>query len=335
MPTSLLPYNTFGIAATCDDLLEYDSVDALRQLWTRIHAQHFLHIGGGSNLLFIAPHLPYTLLHSRIKGVEEVGRTSDEVVLRVGAGEDWDDFVAYCTERGFYGLENLSLIPGEVGASAVQNIGAYGVEAGDRIVQVETFDTQTGDVCNLSRDECHYAYRSSSFKTSRRGRDIVTHVHYRLSLHFHPVLTHKAVVQHLSDSGIDPEEATASELRSAVIAVRRAKLPDPKAVGSAGSFFMNPIVPQAQADALLAEHPTMPHYPDAKGVKIPAAWLIEQCGWKGRTLGRAGVHPNQPLVLINLGGATGAEVQTLAAAIQADIETKFGIQLIPEVIFVS
>ena len=334
MYPSLLSYNTFRINATCREFHVYDSIDQLVSLLPQLVGQRWLHIGGGSNLLFVTPHFDGIVLHSRIRSIEVVERTSDSVLLRVGAGEDWDAFVAYCVEHGFYGLENLSFIPGQVGASAVQNVGAYGVEAGDHIEAVETIDTETGENRLFSHAECHYAYRSSIFKHEYQGRYVVTHVFYRLSLTFHPVLTHTAVVRILENSGLSPDTADAAALRHAVGEVRCAKLPDPHEVGSAGSFFMNPIVSETQAQQLLSTHPEMPHYPASNGVKVPAGWLIEQCGWKGRTLGRAGVHPMQALVLINLGQATGSEVVQLATAIQNDVKQRFDIALHPEVLYI-
>ena len=251
MYPSLLSYNTFRINATCREFHVYDSIDQLVSLLPQLVGQRWLHIGGGSNLLFVTPHFDGIVLHSRIRSIEVVERTSDSVLLRVGAGEDWDAFVAYCVEHGFYGLENLSFIPGQVGASAVQNVGAYGVEAGDYIEAVETIDTETGENRLFSHAECHYAYRSSIFKHECQRRYVVTHVLYRLSLTFHPVLTHTAVVRILENSGLSPDTADAAALRHAVVEVRRAKLPDPHEVGSAGSFFMNPIVSETQAQQLL------------------------------------------------------------------------------------
>lgn len=335
MAQSLLGYNTFGIEATCDALYEYHSVDELQDLLLQLDDKPWLHIGGGSNLLFVCPHFAGAVLHSRIMGIEVMAETEAYADLRVGAGEDWDAFVAHTVERGLFGLENLSLIPGEVGASAVQNVGAYGVEAGDLIVAVEAVEVKTGAKRHFSQDECRYAYRSSIFKHELRGQYVITHVVYRLRKHFSPVLSHSAVVRLLEGEGLDPQLATAQQLRDAVVRVRRAKLPDPKEIGSAGSFFMNPVVPAAQAEALLAQYPAMPHYPTAGGTKIPAGWLIEQCGWKGRRLGRAGVHPQQALVIINADHATGRDIQALAEAIQRDVQQTFGIQLTPEVLYIG
>lgn len=335
MFTSLRPYNTLGVEATCREFYVYDTIEQLFTLLPKLVGKRWLHIGSGSNLLFLTPHFDGVVLHSHIRGIEIVEQTSDSVLLRVGAGEDWDDFVAYCVAHGFYGLENLSLIPGQVGASAVQNVGAYGVEAGDYIEAVETIEVETGKPRTFSHAEGCYAYRSSIFKHELQNQHIVTHVLYRLSLTFHPVLTHTAVTRLLEQARLSHEEVDANALRRAVVEVRRAKLPDPHEIGSAGSFFMNPVVSEEKAQQLLSLHPDMPHYPTPEGVKIPAAWLIEQCGWKGRNLGQAGVHPQQALVLINLGQASGAEIARLASTIQSDVKRRFDITLHPEVLYID
>lgn len=346
MAHSLLKYNTFGIDATCEHFVEYSSTEELADALSEIlkSGERWMHIGGGSNLLFLCQHYDGTILHSRIKGIEVSDEDDEEVLLRVGAGEDWDEFVDYCVNHGWYGLENLSLIPGEVGASAVQNVGAYGVEAGDRIETVEGFligsgsdeeGTTTFSPTVIDCSDCKYAYRSSVFKHELKGRFVVTHVWYRLTKTFKPVMTHAAVTRLLESKGIDPEHCTAQDVRTAIVEVRKAKLPDPKVTGSAGSFFMNPVVSKEKTDELLATFPTMPHYPAPDGVKIPAGWLIEQCGWKGRSEGRAGVHPLQALVIINCGGATGSDIEHLAFSIQADVRERFGIEIRPEVLFIQ
>ena len=303
----------------------------LKEIITTLGETPWLHIGAGSNLLFVQDY-DGVVLHSKIMGKEVLAETSEELLLRVGAGEPWDDFVAYCVEHGYYGLENLSLIPGEVGASAVQNVGAYGVEAGDCIERVETVEIATGRECVFSHDDCRYAYRSSFFKHEGAHRFAVTHVVFRLRKHFAPILTHVAVSRALEAMGISP--ASALQVREAIIQVRRSKLPDPAEVGSAGSFFMNPVVSAEQLAELLLRYPDMPHYSLPEGAKIPAAWLIEQCGWKGRRMGGAGVHDLQPLVLINADHATGNEVVKLAEAIQADVKSKFGVSIVPEVLYI-
>lgn len=335
MAQSLLAYNTFHIDATCNELIEYTQVEELRSILAKLRGKQWLHIGGGSNLLFVNPHYDGTILHSRIKGIEEISRNEESIILRVGAGEDWDQFVTHCVEKNYNGLENLSHIPGEVGASAVQNVGAYGVEAGDLIVNVEAVEVESGNIRIFTAEECQYAYRNSIFKHKLRNQYIITHVHYRLHFDFYPILSHTAVVQWLQNEGITPEKATAQEVRQAVVAVRQSKLPDPSDIGSAGSFFMNPIIPNEKADMLLKKYPSIPHYPTPDGTKIPAAWLIEQCGWKGKSLGRAAVHAQQALVIINKDNASGADIVQLAERIQADVNSQFGITITPEVLYIN
>ena len=331
---SLLHHNTFGIDAWCRDFIEYATIDELKALLPALQGVRWLHIGGGSNLLFVND-FKGTVLHSAILGYSEVKRSEGCVWLRVGAGCDWDELVAYCLEQGYYGLENLSLIPGEVGASAVQNIGAYGVEAGDFIDSVETVDVQTGQIRIFTHRECEYAYRSSIFKHALRGKYIVTHVVYRLSLDFTPDLEYAAIRRELDARDIAPGNVTPQQLRELIIDVRRSKLPDPDQIGSAGSFFMNPVITVAQFEKLRVKYPELPHYEVEDGVKIPAGWLIEKCGWKGQSMGPAGVYAKQALILVNLGGATGEDIVRLSNAVRQDVRDKFGIEIHPEVNFIE
>lgn len=331
---SLLPHNTFGIEAECKDFIEYETAEELAGILPRLAATRFLHIGAGSNLLFTRD-FDGTVLHSAIKGREVLSRNPSDgsVLLRVGAGECWDELVEWCVGQGFYGAENLSLIPGEAGAAAVQNIGAYGTELEQLVHTVEAVDVATGQPASFTRQQCQYAYRSSIFKAQAKGRYVVTHVTLRLSTRFAPDLSYGALQRELAargwNSGISPQQ-----LRQMIVEVRREKLPDPKQTGSAGSFFMNPVVDEATFRKLQAQYPAIPHYPQAGGVKIPAGWMIEQCGWKGRAMGRAGVYAKQALVLVNLGGATGAEVVALSEAVRADVKRKFGVEIRPEVNFI-
>lgn len=331
---SLLPYNTFGMDVKASRFVEYASVEELRGLWNaeREAVARALHIGGGSNLLFASDY-EGLILHSAIKGYTVVKETEEEVEVRVGAGEVWDDFVAYTVANGWYGAENLSLIPGEVGASAVQNIGAYGVEAKDLIVSVDTFGLETGEERRFMREECRYAYRESVFKQKLKGKYAVTFVTYRLKKHpvFH--LEYGNIRAELEKQGC---QVDLENVRRIIIAIRRAKLPDPKVLGNAGSFFMNPVVPKMQFEALLAQYPDMPHYPvDEAHVKIPAGWMIDRCGWKGKRVGHAGVHEKQALVLVNCGGATGKEVMHLAEEIVASVRERFGVTIRPEVNYIG
>lgn len=333
---SLLQHNTFGIDVRCRLFVEYDTAEELHNLVTP-HL-HPLHIGGGSNLLFLKDY-DGLVLHSNIKCIEEVPpvEEKDKVFLRVGAAVVWDDFVDYTLQHDWYGLENLSLIPGEVGASAVQNIGAYGAEAKDFITEVDCMNLQTGERRTFSNAECCYGYRQSLFKTTEyRGKWAVLYVTYRLSKTFVPHLDYGGIRAELERRGITPDNLTAKQLRQVIIDIRRAKLPDPKLQGNAGSFFMNPVVNRSQYETLAKEYPNMPHYDvDEDHVKIPAGWMIEQCGWKGRALGAAAVHDRQALVLVNRGGATGKDIVRLCDTIRHDVAQRFGIDIHPEVNFIG
>ena len=320
---SLRKHNTFGIEAKCERFVEFTSVEEAQQVAKMLHESDlpYIIIGGGSNLLLTKDY-PGMVVRSDILGIQIDGER-----MTCGSGEVFDEIVEVSLMAGLYGLENLSLIPGDVGASAVQNIGAYGVEAKDYIESIEAVEIATGKVVIIKAQDCGYGYRQSKFKTEWKNRYLITHVTYRLSTVFKPHLDYGNIKQALSTL-----EPTAPQLRKTIIDIRNAKLPDPKVTGNAGSFFMNPIVPRAQYEALAAQYPQMPHYEvDAEHVKIPAGWMIDQCGWKGKSLGRAGVHEKQALVLVNLGGATGDEIVKLCQTIQADVKAKFGIEIHPEV----
>lgn len=322
---SLLSHNTFGMNVTAKRFVEYATEEELKEVIPSLSGD-VLHIGGGSNLLFKGDY-DGTILHSAIRGIEVEDETDDEVLVRVGAGVVWDDFVAYAVERGWGGIENLSLIPGEVGASAVQNIGAYGVEAKDVIVLVEGIELTSGQKRYFGTIECDYAYRRSIFKTYLKGKYAVTYVTYRLQKHPVLKLEYGNIKAVLGDSG----DKTIADVRQAIIDIRNAKLPDPKVMGNAGSFFMNPVVSREKFLALQKDYPQMPYYEVEGGVKIPAGWMIDQCGWKGKSMGRAGVHDKQALVLVNLGGATSEEIIALCDAVCKSVMEKFGIDIHPEV----
>ena len=330
---SLLGHNTFGIDARTAAFVEYGSenelVEAAEMLRDSRLPSPWLHIGGGSNLLFTKD-WPGTVLHSRINGVEPLHEDGEQAVVRVGSGVVWDDFVAMCVERGWYGAENLSAIPGEVGAAAVQNIGAYGTEVKDLILRVETLNVGNGEIRVFEAAECGYGYRRSIFKQPDNKKYVVLSVTFRLGLRPHFNLDYKA----LADALATRSDISLRDVRDAVISVRSSKLPDPAVIGSAGSFFTNPVVSGARLQELQRQWPAVPFYElhDGEGsVKLSAGWLIEQCGWKGRSLGRAGVYGKQALVLVNLGGAEGAEVQALAEAVRSDVRSRFGVDLHPEV----
>lgn len=322
---SLLPHNTFGIEAKCCRFMEYSSVEEAQQIARQLEEPYLL-IGAGSNLL-LTRDFDGTVVHSVVKGIENQSNGR----VRCGSGETWDEVVAWCVGHGLYGAENLSLIPGEVGASAVQNIGAYGAEVKDLIETVEAVEIGTGRLCTFSREECQYGYRDSRFKHEWKNKYLITYVVYRLSDDGNHLSTEYGNIRsELDRRGI--LSPTAAQLRQVVIDIRNAKLPDPKVTGNAGSFFMNPIVERQKFEQLLAEYPDMPHYYiDADHEKIPAGWMIDQCGWKGRSLGRAGVHDLQALVLVNRGGATGQDIVDLCETIRRDVRERFGIDIHPEV----
>lgn len=327
---NLLAYNTFGIDVNCKRFIEFDTEKQLCEILLSLSEadQPLLLLGGGSNLLFTQDYQG-TVLHSRITGID-VSFEHDNIYLRCGSGHNWDDVVAYCVSNGWYGAENLSLIPGEVGASAVQNIGAYGVEVKDLIVSIEAIEISTGQKITFLNHECAYGYRQSKFKGEWKGRFVITYVTYCLSKIFSPFLDYGNIRVFLNSKGI--EKPTPQELRDVIIAIRKDKLPDPTLEGNAGSFFMNPIVSRPMFETIFAEYPLMPHYVlDDDSIKIPAGWLIEQCGWKGKTLGRAGVHDKQALVLVNKGKATGKDILALCCEIQMNVYERFGIRIIPEV----
>ena len=308
---SLLPYNTFGIDAKAKIFAEYTSVEELRELLTRYKGEKILHIGQGSNLLFTKD-FDGVILHSGMARA----RFLDDETVEAQSGLRLDDLIAQLTDMQYCGMEKLSLIPGEVGASAVQNVGAYGVEAKDVIVTVKTLNVETLKERVFTNEECRFGYRDSAFKHELKGKYIVTSVVYHVS------------------------KGDATKTRQEIIETRMAKLPTVGEVGSAGSFFMNPFVPAEQANALLKQYPEMPNYPvlqegdRGRLVKIPAAWLIEQCGWKGKTLGGAQVWPKQALVIVNANNATAQDIIDLAAAISASVKEKFNITISPEVNYI-
>ena len=298
---SLLERNTFGIEAKAARLVEFASSAALVEFLAGGFSGKSLVIGGGSNLLFVGD-FDGTLFHSTIMDIDVVEESATDVLLRVGSGVNWDALVAYTVEKGWHGLENLSLIPGEVGASAVQNVGAYGVEAGDLIEKVETIRIADAAACSFTKADCDFAYRHSIFKAAEKGRHIVTFVTYRLQ----KSAAFKLSYGNLNDKVAELGGATLANVRRAVCEIREAKLPNPAQIGSAGSFFMNPVVDAAKAAALKGQYPAMPQYPLPSGdVKLSAGWLIEQCGWKQTPHEHVGVYKHQALVVVNLGGATG------------------------------
>ena len=327
---NLLSHNTFGIDVECNRFVSFEAAEEIHSFIANRTDSDLptLVIGEGSNLLF-TQNYPATILHSAIKGIETTP-CSEGVLVRCGSGEHWDGVVDYCVSNGWSGLENMSYIPGTVGASAVQNIGAYGSEAKDVIYCIGAIDLSNGERVTFKNEDCNYSYRKSNFKTIWKGRFFITHVTYLVKKEFQPNVRYGNIKAVLAEKGI--EVPTLSQLREVIIEIRKSKLPEPSEEGNAGSFFMNPIVSRSTFEALLAQYPDMPHYfIDEEHEKVPAGWLIEQCGWKGKRLGNAGVHAKQALVLVNKGGASGNEVLTLCNTICNDVQSKFGITIHPEV----
>ena len=331
---SLLKHNTFGIDAKARVLITYESEEALREALTVVHDKYadlpLLHIGCGSNLLFLGDYSG-VVLKSEIKGIRVKDETVDDVLVEVGSGEVCNEFIAQAIRRGWYGMENLSLIPGQIGAAAVQNIGAYGVEASNVIDEVCGISLADATERSWKCAECGYDYRRSIFKEELWGKYAITRVTFRLSKHFVPKLQYGGLIKAIELAGLSESTLTAEQLRQIIIDIRRTKLPDPAMQGNAGSFFKNPVVSQQKAEQLLREYPNMPHYPANEGIKLAAGWLIEQAGWKGKSLGPAAVHDRQALVLVNKGGATGRDIQRLCEAVKKEVADKFGIELEPEV----
>ena len=330
---SLLPHNTFGIQANCDRFIDMETEDDVMKLKDMLDDKDMplLIIGRGSNLL-LTDDYHATVLHCSIKGKTIVKEDGNSVLLRCGAGEEWDSIVDYCVAHDWQGIENLSLIPGEVGASAVQNIGAYGTAVKEIIHSIEAVEISTGKKHTLKNEQCEYSYRQSKFKNEWKDRFIITHVTYRLekSTDYIPKVDYGNIKSELERKGISLP--TMKDIRDVVISIRKDKLPVPEVEGNAGSFFMNPIVEKATFMNLLEQYPDMPHYNvDSEREKIPAGWMIDQCGWKGKTLGKAGVHDRQALVLVNRGGATGKDILLLCNTIRNDVRQKFGIDIHPEV----
>lgn len=327
---SLKEYNTFGIDVKCRYFVETDSLEELlefvaKQEWAQ---QETLVLGGGSNFLF-TDDFEGVVIYPTMKGMKVVEEYDDDVYVCVGAGEEWDDFVAWAVEHGYGGVENLSLIPGHVGAAPVQNVGAYGVEAGEVICLVEAIDRKEAKRVVMATEDCQFAYRDSIFKREWKNRFIITRVIFQLTKRPEFRLDYGSVRAELEK---EKGEITLQRVREAIIRIRRTKLPDVQEWPSAGSFFKNPVVGRSVAEELLSRYPEMPVYPvDDERRKLAAGWMIEQCGWKGKTLGKAGVYEKQALVLINRGGADGTDISRLANEIRKSVFLKFGVWIEPEV----
>lgn len=325
--------NTFGLKARAARLLRLRSADeavaAVRA--PGVADSPRLVLGGGSNLVLTGD-FAGTVLKVEIAGRQLVREEADAWIVEAGAGENWHDFVRWTLAQGWPGLENLSLIPGTAGAAPIQNIGAYGLEIVDRFDSLDAVDLQTGACRRFGLEDCGFGYRDSVFKR-QPGRWLVTAVRFRLPRPWRPVTRYADVAREMDARGVSAP--TPLDVSDAVIAIRRRKLPDPAEIGNAGSFFKNPVVDAAHCARLLAKHPAMPHYPQADGSeKLAAGWLIEQAGWKGRDLGPVGSFERQALVLVNRGGACGADVKRIAQTIMSDVEARFGVRLEPEPVFI-
>jgi len=329
---SLLKHNTFGLNVKTKYFVEYENEADLQKLLRDEYffSNRFWHIGQGSNLLFLGD-FDGIIVHSTIRGIEKVKEDAGSVWIKVGAGTDWDTLVAHCVQQGWGGIENLSFIPGEVGASAVQNIGAYGAEVSNSIEEVHAYFIETGEKKIFSNAECEYSYRQSFFKKAEnKGKYYLTNVVYKLSKE--PIF--KLDYGNIKDC-LDEKMITLEAVRQAVISIRKSKLPDPEKIGNAGSFFVNPYICTAHYEGLKKLYPDIPHYPvNDEFVKISAAWLIDRCGLKGKTLGGAAVHDKQPLVIVNKGNATGQDIAGLASEIGKAVKEKFGIELQAEVNYI-
>lgn len=329
---SLENHNTFHLPVKTRWFLEYDSE---ADIVTALRDEYFmecvkLHIGSGSNLLFLNDYNGI-ILHSRIRDVSVIREDAEHVYVRAGSGVLWDDLVRYAVTNGWGGIENLSLIPGETGAAAIQNIGAYGAEIKDVVESVEAYHIPTLEKHVFSNTDCRYAYRTSAFKKEYDNQYIVSYVTLRLDKHPRFSLTYGNLEAELAGC----PQIDLDAVRRAVITVRRRKLPDPEQLGNAGSFFMNPVVSENRFAELKSKHPDMPFYPAEGGVKIPAGWLIEQCGFKGKNYGQASVYEKQALVLVNRGEADGSEIALLADLIMETVANRFGIGLTPEVKYIA
>lgn len=329
---SLKPYNTFGLDVMARALVRVATVDQLLQ----VLAQHdlkpagLLVLGGGSNMLLTGP-VEQLVIKNEIMGLELVPQPDGRVLLIAGAGENWHKTVLFAIENRLGGIENLSLIPGTMGASPIQNIGAYGVELKDVFAWCEAVEIETRSTKRFAREDCRFGYRDSVFKTELKGQYIITRVAMLLDPNAQPNTSYGNIKDELARRGIDTPSI--KDVSDAVIAIRQSKLPDPAVVGNAGSFFKNPELPEAQVAQLKATYESIPVFPaeTAGCKKVPAAWFIEHAGWKGKRFGNYGVHPNQALVLVNYGGADGGQIRDLAYEIRQSVIDKFGVTLTPEV----
>ena len=326
---SFKQYNTFGIEAKAKSFVIVKSVKELQEL-IQTQKEEFFILGGGSNLL-LTKNLNCLVIKNEIKGRKLVRIFKNSVYVLAGGGENWHQFVMWCIKKGYGGIENLSLIPGTVGASPIQNIGAYGVELKDVFHKLEAVNLETGEIEIFRKKDCHFAYRESIFKKKLKGKYFITKVYFKLTQQLHRTkMSYGAIQQVLEKQNI--KTPSIKDISDAVIKIRSSKLPDPAELGNSGSFFKNPEIKKKKFKSLKKKFPNIVFYKLDNGkIKIPAAWLIDQCGWKGKRVGNTGAHINQPLVLVNYGNASGLEVKNLAYKILESVNKKFGIKLKPEV----
>lgn len=330
----LKPYNTFGIEATAKYFVEVSSIEQLKEILQNPDYQPIkrLILGGGSNML-LTKDFDGLVIKMSIKGMDVVKETEENIWIKAGAGVVWHDLVMHCVDQNYAGIENLSLIPGTVGAAPMQNIGAYGIEIKEVFEELEALEIETGEIRTFDKATCNFGYRESIFKHEAKGKYIILNVTFKLSKKpsFH--VEYGAIKDTLAEMGVS--EMSIKAISDAVIHIRQSKLPNPAEIGNAGSFFKNPEIPNTQFEVLKAQFPTIPSYPvNETTTKVPAGWLIEQAGWKGQRFGNVGVHAKQALVLVNYGGGKGEEIKDLSQKIQASVKEKFGIQLSAEVNFI-
>ncbi|HLW39314.1 MAG TPA: UDP-N-acetylmuramate dehydrogenase [Brumimicrobium sp.] len=326
---NLKPFNTFGISVRTKYFAPFSSENALKSLLSEVKNHELLILGGGSNVLFQG-NFHGVILRNEIKGIELIEENDQNVILKVGAGVVWHDLVLHTISKGWGGIENLSLIPGSVGASPMQNIGAYGVEIKDVFESLEALEIATGKLHTFSHEACQFGYRESVFKKALKNKFVITSVTYKLSKHPQLNTSYGAIEEELKSRNIT--KPTIKDVSDAVIAIRQSKLPDPKEIGNAGSFFKNPVISLSHYEELQKKHENIPSYKvDEQNVKVPAGWLIDQSGWKGKTFGNYGVHKRQALVLVNYDDAKGKDIVQLSEQIIEDIEQRFGITLEREV----
>lgn len=325
---NLKEYNTFGISVKAEMFAVFSSIEELKQILSFRNNKKLLVLGGGSNLL-LTKDFDGLVIKNEIKRFEVIEETASEVIVESGAGENWHEFVLNCIDKGFGGIENLSLIPGSVGASPMQNIGAYGVEIKDVFESLSAYHIASGEIHYFDKTKCEFGYRESIFKNKVKGEYIILTVTFRLTKNPTINSSYGAINEQLKVKGI--QVPTIKELSAAVIAIRQSKLPDPKIIGNAGSFFKNPTVEIALLEQIQKNYPDIPNYPAVNGKKLAAGWLIEKAGWKGRTFDNYGVHKLQALVLVNYGNCTGQEIFDLSSQIIQDVFEKFGVLLEREV----